>query len=337
MKVKPQVSVCVCHHKGPFIYKFVDSVKKSEGVDYEIIVVTSDGELAGKGIPGCFVINGPQMPAAKRNMGARLANTNYLAFFDDDVEIDKNCLYEMYQTLKHINHVGMVYGKLHKADEPTRFDEAGGYLTSTGFIWSRAGQNIVDEGQFDKLESIFAGKSASCMIKKHIFEKVKGFDEDFEILGEESDLSWRVWLYGYEVWFEPSATGIHYFNTKFKPAKEYYTSKRVHFNGCRNYTVMLLKNLETYNLWKILPIHVLAWSVASISMILTGKFGAGINILKGLSYVIIKLPYILEKRRKVQDKRVVTDEQLWPYIFRRPPKGYYTQRFFRYLSIGLHG
>lgn len=332
----PTISVIVCHHKGNFIYKFVDSCKKSIGVSYEIIVITSDDQLAVTGIPDCRVFNGDQYPAAKRNMGARVSKGKYLAFFDDDVEISPTCLYRFVSFLDSNEDVGMVYGKLYNMEHQDRFDEAGGYLTSTGFLWSRAGQNDIDSGQYDFYETILAGKSASCMIRQEVFFKVNGFDEDFGILGEETDLSWRVWLQDYKVSFVYNATGYHAFNTRFKPAKDYYTSKRVHFNGCRNYITMLLKNLEARNLW-IIPIHVLVWFTASCAMLCTLKLKQGMNVLGGILYVVINLRGILQKRRRIQDKRVISDRELFPFIFKDPPRAYYIQRFCRYISLGLHG
>ena len=336
LRTKPDISIVVCCHNQGFIHKFVKSVHQSVGANYEIIVVSSDDLLCDVGIPGCTVINGPAMPAAKRNMGARIARGKYLAFFDDDVEIEPLCL-ATFKNCMDMTKAGMLFGKLHKGDEPTRFDEAGGYLTPTGFIWSRAQQNLVDEGQYDEIEPIFAGKSASCIIETRLFNKIGGFDEDFEILAEETDVAWRVWLSGREVLFCPQAVGIHWFNCKRKDTKVYYTSKRVHRNGCRNYCVLLIKNLETHNLCRILPIHVSIWLITSFIMIGTGKFGEGVNILKGLWYVIRNLGYILRKRRKVQSQRVKSDEQLRACIQRTPKLSYYTERLSRYLRTSLHG
>ena len=331
-----EISAIICHHKGNFIYKAVESIKSSYGVTFEIIVITSDSELALKGIKGCLLIHSEAGPAEKRNIGSRVAKGEYLAFFDDDVEVDEYCL-ENLRVAFLTDDVGMVYGKLYNMERRRRFDEAGGFLTNTGFIWSRAGQNDLDKGQYDKYEPIFSGKSASCMIRAEVFNKVGGFDEDFFILGEESDLSWRVWLYGYKVVWQPKSIAYHAFNTKFKPAKEYYTSSRVHYNGCRNYITMLYKNLEARNLWKILPIHILIWFGAGIAMVITGKVKAGANILRGIWYCLVNFQYLTKKRRKVQASRAKTDIELWPYLFRRSPKGYYTQRFRKYLRLGLHG
>ena len=336
--VVPEVSVIVCHHKGDFIYKFVNSVKSSINVTYEIIVVTSDDELALNGIPGCLVVNNYGGPAEKRNVGARLSRAPYLAFFDDDVEIEEYCIVQQVWILKRNSNYAMTYGKLYNMEYRNKFDEAGGYLTKTGFLWSRAGQNEVDKGQYDIYEDILSGKSASCIIDSETFFRVGGFDEDFWILGEETDLAWRVWLSGKKVCWVPFSVAYHAFNTKFKPATEYYTSKRVHYNGCRNYITMLIKNLEARNLWKILPVHILIWFIVATAMLFTGKCKQGFNIIAALMSVCKDIRGVLRKRKEIQEKRVRSDRELWPYIFRAsPPRGYYLNRVKRYLKIGLHG
>lgn len=317
----------------------MNSVKNTTewaGQTAEIIVVTSDDALAEKGISDCIVIYNEGMPAEKRNVGARVARAPILGFFDDDVEIEPDCLTYFINALVSYQEIGMVYGKLHNAEKKNCFDEAGGYLTSTGFIWSRAGQNDLDTGQYDTPEPILAGKSASCAIRKDVFVKVGGFDEDFGILGEETDLSWRVWLSAKEVWFIPRAEGVHYFNTRWKPPGDYYTSKRVHYNGCRNYLTMLIKNLGRGHLW-VVPIHGLIWFCAGIAMLFTGKANQGLNLLRGLGCAITDLGRTLRKRKKIQESRKIDERDLWPKIYRQAPRGYYKQRFCRYLSIGLHG
>lgn len=329
------ISIVVCHHVGTLLDGFIESVALSENVDYEVIVMTSNEELSLKGIKNCLVFHHTGLPATKRNAGARIARGKYLAFFDDDVTIDPLCLYHLKDGIK--DKVAMTYGRLWNMEHRNRFDEAGGYLTWTGFIWSRAGQNDIDNGQYSKDELIFSGKSASCMIRKDVFKKVGGFDESFGILGEESDLSWRVWLSGKQVLYTPQATGYHAFGTKFKPKEKFYTNKRVYFNGCRNYTVMLIKNLEVKNLLKILPIHILIWFFAGVGMFFVGRFTASWNIFCGLGYVLKNIIHISKKRSIIQSKRVICDNELLPLIKRNIGVSYYTNRFLRYLSTGLHG
>lgn len=331
----PEISCVVCHHTGTLLFKALESIFKSKDVTYEVIVITSDEELAMKGIKNCLVIHSTALPAEKRNMGARVAKGRYLAFFDDDVEIDELCLYHLLQGIK--SGAGMSYGRLWNMEHRNRFDEAGSFLTWTGFLWSRAGQNEIDRGQYSADQYVLAGKSASCMVRADIFKRVGGFDEDFGILGEETDLAWRMWLSGYPVLYTPNATGYHAFNTKFKPVKKFYTSSRIHLNGCRNYITMLIKNLGGFRLCLILPIHLMIWTFAGLAMIITLRIQPGINIFWGLGESIKNLPRTWKKRKVIQATRIISDRRLFRSIYRNPGIGYYLQRFCRYIKIGLHG
>ena len=133
LKIDPEISVVICHHRGDFIFPCVKSIQASREVSYEIIVVTSDPKLALNGINGCRMVHSEGLPANKRNLGSDMARGSFLAFFDDDVEIDENCLRELRNSLN--DYRIMSYGKLWNMEHRKRFDEAGGYMTSTGFIW----------------------------------------------------------------------------------------------------------------------------------------------------------------------------------------------------------
>lgn len=327
------ISVIVCHHKGELIYPALASIRRSEGVDFEIIVVTSVEGTEFKDADRTVFCKGG--PAKKRNFGCRFANGSYLAFMDDDVEVDRDCLKEMLGVLK-ADSCGMVFGKTLNMERRHIFDEAGGFLTWNGFIYARAESGTVeDTGQYDRVEPILAGKSASCMMKKSVFGEVGYFDPSYEILGEETDLAWRVWLWGYTVLWAPRSRAWHAFNTKFKP-RDFYTNDRVFVNGCRNYLWMLYTNLGTANLWR-LPIHMMCWVVAGLGMIVKGKREAGICIFRGIAQFFGGLDLQNSKRQGVQRKRRVDDKTLFRSIYRNPPLSYFTSRLAHYWRSGLHG
>lgn len=332
----PSHSIIICHHTENLIHKCVASVKKSINITYEIIVVTSDAGLAIGGISGCNVIHSTELPATKRNIGADVAHGKNLVFLDDDVEIEPTCIWEMEETQRQFN-AGMVFGKLYNMQFRDRFDEAGGFLTWTGFIWSRAGQNDLDVDQYAWDEEIFAGKSASCLIPRDIFNDVGGFDEDFGILGEETDLSWRVWLSGKSVYYSTKSVAYHAFNTIYKPFNKFYSLDRVHFNGCRNYITMLIKNLGLVNLIFMLPIHIIIWTLTGLLMVGTLNWRPGLKVLKGVGWIFINWTKIVHKRKLVQETRKVSDADLFGSIYRNPKWTYYTQRLWKYISKGLHG
>lgn len=294
--------------------------------------MTSVYEGKWNGARSLYMLGGP---AGKRNQGVRFAQSQYIAFFDDDVEVCPDALYEMW-TLLERSSIGMVFGKTKNMEFRERFDEAGSFLTKTGFLWARAESGIEDVGQYEKPEPILAGKSAACMIRKNVFFKAGSFDVNFGILGEETDLAWRVWLSGFQVWWAPQSITYHAFNTRFKPV-DFYTHERIYYNGCRNYITMLIKNLEVRNLITVLPIHCLGWFGAAIGMFLSGRIRASGFIIKGLFYNLFNLCFVLRCRHKVQKARLLRDAELFPIIMKKIGIKYYLNRLWRYVKVGLHG
>jgi len=336
--MQKSVSTIVCHHRGLLVDKAIDSLRKSLEVDCEIIVATSclesERRLKEK-YAECKIFYCEGGPARKRNVATRFASHDFIAFFDDDVEVTPYAVFYLVEAINN-SGIGMAYGKLLNLEFQNKFDEAGSFLTWSGFLFARCESGIEDNGQFEKACPILSGKSASCIVRRKVFWMVGGFDESFEILGEETDLSWRIWLRGFDVMFCPKSVTYHAFNTKFKPA-DMYIPRRIYFNGARNYLSMLMTNLEYKNL--IIPIFVqmIVWFSASMGFIITGKLEPGLYIIKGILSFLTHLPTILKKRKIVQFSRIVSDKELLPQITFNPPWSYYAKRFVKYIRTGRHG
>ena len=323
------ISCIICHHTGVFIHKCVESIRKSIGVQYEIIVITSNVHLK---VDNAKVYYFNEGPAGKRNLGACYARGDYLAFFDDDTIIMPYCLQEMQRLVE----CGMVYSKLLTMGT-NRFDDAGSHLGGWGFLIERS-KNVEDTGQFNYYQSILAGKSASCMIKRNIFERIGGFDTSFFMFGEETDLSWRVWLAGFKVFFMPYAVTYHAFNTPLKDVKQFYSQKTIHYHGCKNYITMLIKNLEWKNLIWILPKHLLVWVLVGFIFILKLEFQKAGYTFRGIGYNFWHFRAILRKKCYLNAHiRIKKDKEIAQYIFLATPFSYYINRFITYIAKGRSG
>jgi len=235
-------------------------------------------------------------------------------------------------------NVGMVYGKSLNMERRKMLDNAGSFLTWTGFLWAREESGkMEDNGQFDEIEEIFAGKGACMALRRSSFYKVLGFDPDYEILAEETDISWKIWFIGERVLWIPRAKMFHAFNTKYKPWSYFYTAKRVYFNGCFNYLAMLSKFLEWRNWFRIVPLHYCVWLCAGIGMVCVGKIEAGKNILKALLMFPLKWKKIMQRRKIAQSLRTKSDKELFRVIMRNPKISFYINRLLHYWKTGQHG
>ena len=167
---------------------------------------------------------------------------------------------------------------------------------------------------------------------------VTGFDRDYYILGEETDMAWRMWLKGWEVWYVPTATSWHAFGCEtLKPRADHYTIERTMTYGCRNYLSLLWTNLGTIRLTLIFPLHLSAWLIAAMGFGLTGDYRRGLAVLRGVQEFLSRLPTLFWKRRHIQSTRVISDRYLFRTIFYSPGFSYYLNRMGRYWTTQLHG
>lgn len=318
-RMEIKVSVIIAHHFGRLIDRCLFSLY---GKNVEIIVVSSDYSHNPKSVKLIHTMD--NSPTFKRNEGAKLAKGKYICFFDDDIEVEENCIKDMKDYLEAHPECGMVYALLRKMDNHKVIDTSGSFLSWTGFL----NETYVDR---QSPIPILSAKSACCMVRKDVFNWLKGFDEDFVIYGEETDLSWRIWSAGYTVMLVPSAVAYHAFETPLKP-RSYYNQYYIHYHGCKNYVTTLLKNLPSKKLY-IALINASIWSIMGISMWLKGNRQAAKWIFQGLGYVRKNCGYIMFKRRQ----RVNLKEDFYKDITLNPPLKYYFIRFWEYLTHALHG
>lgn len=318
----------------------LESIKNSRAVDFEVIVGTSDEDSIQRiqnKFPYVRVVYVNEGPSKKRNVTATFAHGKYFAFFDDDIMVTPFALRYICDAFNKNTDVGMVYGKSLNMERRDVLDNAGSYLTWTGFLYAREESGLHDQGQWDDQELIFAGKGAVMTVRRSTFFKVGGFDPIYEILAEETDISWKIWFIGEKVLWVPEAVIYHAFNTCYKPWNYYYTNKRVYYNGCRNYIIMLLKFLEWKNVIRILPFHVFVWFMAGLGMLLSGKWEAGIMIWSGLLYHPFHWKDTMARRKIAQSLRTKSDKELFKVIMRNPNPLFYFRRFFHYIKYGRHG
>lgn len=325
-----------------FIDVCLRSVIESSYPDFEVIVVdnaSTDGSseyikrVFGTD-PRLRLIENPGSfgPAIGRNQGAELAKGKYLIFLDNDTKVDKACFGELVAVLEGDATVGAAQAKLLQWDNPGFYDCAGDYLGPLGFLIERS-KRQKDSGQFNRIEDIFSAKSAGSVIRKDIFEQIKGFDGDFYMYLEETDLSWRVWLRGYRVVFIPQAVVYHAFGgaKKKSRAKDYYPKYVVRYYGCRNYILTLCKNLSVGNLFKMLPLHIFAWMAIAFLFALKGKLIDCFYIAKAIGWNIINLPRVAVKRNFVQKSvRTIPDSFIMQRVLSRETASDYLKKTFIY-------
>lgn len=339
----PKVSVIIVNHNGiEFIEACLNSVLGSEYPDFEVIVVdnaSSDGsrdlvrQKFSRETKVKLLENAQSYgPAAGRNRGIAESGGQYLAFLDNDTEVDKRWLKELVEVLEADPSIGGAQAKLLQIVDRDYYDCAGDYLGPLGFLIERSGRKK-DSGQLDCICDILSAKSAASIIRMDLIRKIGGFDTSFYMYLEETDLSWRIWLAGYRVVFVPGSRVYHAFGTAKKAFKRYYPRHIVRYYGCRNYITTLIKNLEFKNLLKILPLHIGCWLALSFFFILRGGIIDGFYILKGIAWNILNIRILIIKRHKINRHiRVKSDDSILNKVMDKRGVSYYFGKGFAYVT-----
>jgi hypothetical protein len=318
-----------------YICNCINSVFNSSYQNLEIILVdnySTDGSLdelrfflGDKFTKIKLIINDKNYgPAYAVNVGVKETRGKYISFLATDTKVDKECFSELVKIMESDKSIGAVESKLLLLDEPNRFDHAGEYLNQFGLLLQRHADQNIDRGQLDYITDIFSAKGTALTVVKEAFKKAEGIDTSYFMFLEETDLCWRIWLSGYRILFVPSAKIYHASGTSINSAENRnYLAK---YYGSRNYITTLFKNLGFKNLLMIIPVHVGMWFLLSLWLAIHLRIKEGLYILEGIGWNIINLGKILEKRRNVQSKRVISDIDLMPKIMRRIKLSYLFDR-----------
>jgi hypothetical protein len=343
--MNPLVSVVIVNYNAKeYLKSCLNSVLNTDYPNFEVIVVdngSGDGsvkflEEISKSKTNIVVLRNEENlgPSVARNQGIEKANGKYVAFLDNDTRVHLLWLKEAIKVFEADSKVGACQCKLILDDSDDIIDCVGEYLGQYGFLVqvAIAGEEK-DRGQYDRQLEILAAKSAGMIVRRDILKKIGGFDDDFFIYLEETDLCWRIWLQGYKVVLIPSSTVYHKFGTtsKILAGKSNFLVK---FHGTKNYILTLIKNLEFKNLLKILPIHIGIWISIAFFFLFKRQFKSAKWIIQGIFWNLVNYKKIIKKRKTVQEKRVVKDKEIFPKIYRKKSFNYFVDKLRRKNKVG---
>lgn len=272
-------------------------------------------------------------PIVGRNIAAAKSQGKYLVFLDYDTEVGQNWLNWAIDYLDHHPKIGAGQLKILKMGSNHLYDCAGEKLTEFGFLVERA-RGVKDLGQFDQVKKIFSGKSAAMIIKRNVFEKVGGFDNDLFMYWEEPDICWRIWKAGFEVVFLPQGLAWHAYGTTAKPIS------KAHLNwitqqGCRNQFTTIIKHATGIYLFKMLLATTLIWLAFLVIFLIRLNFSKAKAILKAFSWLATHPLFLIKKRVELKKRlgEKFFQDQLWlPKVIVQKDLRWYFGKAWAYLE-----
>jgi len=223
------------------------AMQKIEG---EIIVVdnnSTDGSkqhLPSKFTAVKFIFNNDNAGFAKAcNQGFKISSGTYVLFLNPDTVLPETCLADCISFLETHADVGAVgvrmldkQGKFLKESKRGLPSPSVSFYKLFGLAAIFPKSKIVAkyyQGHLpqNKNSSVEVLSGAFMMIKREVFEKVKGFDETFFMYGEDIDLSLRITQQGYENYYlgEISVTHLKGGSTtyNYKYVQDFYDAMKL--------------------------------------------------------------------------------------------------------------
>jgi GT2 family glycosyltransferase len=182
------------------------------------------------------------------NIGAKYSNQKYLLFLNPDTKIYKNTLNLVFQFMEKTKNkeIGICGVKMVKAKQKVE-KSCSRFPTGLNLLLKSLGLDLILKKksmlmrEFNHLESRTVDQviGAFFFIRKKIFKKLKGFDENFFLYMEEVDLSYRCFLLGYNSFYLSKASCFHAGGVSssknmnirlFNNLKSRYLYSKKHFN-----------------------------------------------------------------------------------------------------------
>ena len=235
------------------------------------------------------------------NVALDQVEEEYYALVNSDIEVTANWLTPILSIFGNESNIAIIQPKIldYKSKEYFEYaGAAGGFIDKYGYPFCRGRifETIEkDTHQYDDEREIFWASGACFFIRKEIFRKLNGFDDDFFAHQEEIDLCWRAFNLGYKAKYTSQSVVYHIGGATLNESNPKKT-----FLNFRNSLLMLTKNLPENKLVPILFARLLLDGLAGIQFIFKGKFIHCWAILKAHFHFYHLINKTLKKRKGTQ-------------------------------------
>ncbi|MDR2511547.1 MAG: glycosyltransferase family 2 protein [Bacteroidales bacterium] len=247
-------------------------------------------------------------------------DAEYLVLLNSDIEVTPHWIDPIVEMLEKNPKIGAVQPKLLSYYERNQFEyagAAGGYIDFLGYPFCRGrifDTVEADKGQYNDEKQIFWATGAAFFIKKDVFFKVGGFDEDFFAHQEEIDLCWRLQSAGYQNFYCPTSVVYHVGGGTLPKASPFKN-----FLNFRNNLFLLYKNLPNKKFIPIFLLRIFLDCIASLKILFSDGMKASWAVARGYFDFFKKMKIIRPKRNKsnIKINTIYSKSILWEYYVKK--------------------
>lgn len=312
MKKKyPLISIIISNYNGVklnILQECLKSFKKIDYPNYEILLVdnasTDNSIKVAEKIfyknPKFKIIKNPiNMYSQGVNLGFKESNGDYIALFNNDIELGKKYLQRLLSAFKKYPKLAYAQGKFLWYFDHSIIDSAGETMDIYGNP-ATLGYKTKDTGFFDKDEEILSASGAACLIRRSSLEKVGIYDSKYGIGYEDMDHSLRFLHHGFIIMRISEAVCYHKRGVT-DLSSMVRVKVRWHFN--KNRLVTMIRNYPLQLLLKALPITLLLYFSNMLwEILILRNIELALTRPKAVWWVLQNLSYLIACRKKIRSE-----------------------------------
>lgn len=239
--------------------------------------------------------------SAANNIALRNVETEYVALINGDAVAHPSWLMTLVKALETHAEAGCAASKMLFSHSPGTIDRAGDSYTRAGAASLRGrGMPATD---FSHKEWVFGACAGAALYRSTMFDEIGLFDEDFFLLYEDVDLSFRAQLQGYKCIYVPEAVVYHRASSSIvydSPTSVYYAHRNLEWVYTKNMPAkLILKTICPHLLYNIAAFFYFA-AAGRITEYTKAKWDAFSGLRK-----------VLQERCRIQNDRKVDDQYVW--------------------------
>ncbi len=319
----PLVSIVVVNYNGKaYLERCFSALQNQTYVPFEIILVdnaSADGsvEWVRSHFPHIKIVESQENIgfAAGNNLGIKVSRGEYIATLNNDTEAHPQWLEHLVKVAESDETIGMCASKILSFDDPGSIDSVGVVIYPDGMSRGR-GRLEQDRGQYDRMEEVLLPSACAALYRRKMLDEIGLFDESFFAYCEDTDLGLRGRLAGWRAILVPSAIVYHLYSRtggRYTALKAFLVERNHLWVALKNLPLSMLLELPLYTLWRYLvqTYGVFNHRGAGGRFVEThSKVHLLWIVLKAHGSVLTGLPSTLQKRKKIQAQKRVSDKTI---------------------------
>jgi GT2 family glycosyltransferase len=323
----PLVSIVITNYNGSsLLYLSLPSIFKTDYPNFEIIFI-DDGSVDksfdiaknllykanNKGIKRIILLKNKKNMGISysRNRGIAVARGKYVAFLDNDVEVDPYWLKNIILLMERRPDIGAAQSLLLDFYSREKV-QSGGKIVVSYVGWAHFDakdlQNILS-----KEEPNIFGLGAALVVRSELAQIIGGFDDMIPLFSEDIDFCWRIYLLGKRVVLVKSSKVYHMskpFTSTFRK-KSSMTKRRFEFFVYNNAIRSMIKNYQISTLSRYIAIASFIFFFRAVYILAFEKDSSSIiGLIRAIINNIRIVRNLLSARRFTQAIRSIPDKMI---------------------------